>query len=431
MSDPENLTEARIRAALKAAAPADELRLHDAKVPGLLLWRRPNGKARWYVFKRVKSRIKRMPVGDVSDLDSIPLEAARDLARALVGRLAASVDVTGERRRERAKVAQRRAGGAAPLADALKLHLGKLDERKRDARHVAELKRVVGDAVTAGVVDLAAPGIVKAARTWLDGLDLSEQTRARYRRHLLAVTRTALAEWPPEILPRDPFTGLRGKGAAMPVPAVFTPAEAMTLASDNALALPGGRLFAFLLLSGCRFKEATWARWDRVNLARETFDVVPPSASEYAMGSRVKRMKPRTVALPAELVALLTRWKAAAPEGEPFLFPNEWRVQSHVASVFAFRAHLDALGIPLADADAKGRKIHSLRHTRQTIGIACGEDSLRLRLSMGHAGEDMGAHYSRLAMRFRALLADWNGTLKLRDPAEVERITAAALAVAQ
>jgi len=216
--------------------------------------------------------------------------------------------------------------------------------------------------------------------------------------------------------------GLRGKGAAMPIPAVFTPAEAMTLASDTSLALPGGRLFAFLLMTGCRWKEATWARWGRVNMQRATFDVVPPSKSEYDQGARVKRMKPRTVSLPAELVALLTRWHAASTPGDTFLFPAIWRTQTHVDSVRAFRANLEALGIPLADDEGKGRKIHSLRHTRQTIGIACGEDSLRLRLSMGHAGEDMGAHYSRLAMRFRALLSPWDGVLKLRDPSEVARI---------
>ena len=209
----------------------------------------------------------------------------------------------------------------------------------------------------------------------------------------------------------------------LPPPPTFDPAEAITLASDAALALPGGRLWAFLLFTGCRFKEATWARWDRFKLSRATFDVVPPDAAEYAAGSRVKRMKPRTVALPAELVAMLTPWSQEANPSAPFLFAAEWRTRPHVYNTFAFRKHLEALRIPL-----QGRKIHSLRHTRQTLGIACGEDSLRLRLSMGHAGEDMGAHYGRMAMRWRGLLSDWNGELKLRDAAEAERIRPSACA---
>jgi integrase len=425
------LTEAKIRKALDEAPANGEFKLYDPGQPGLVLWRRGKGKPRWYLFTRAGGAFHKVPVGDMCDLDRVPLGMARDLAKVLIGRLAAGSDVEGERRKKREKARQAKSGGVAPLADALKLHLRKLDERQRDARHTAELGRVVKDAITHGVVDLAEPGIVKRARSWLEDLDLAEQTRGRYRRHLLAVTRTALAEWPPEILARDPFVGLRGKGAAMPVPAVFTPNEAMTLCSDKALALEGGRLWCLLVYSGCRYREAAWARWDRINLERMTFDVVPPSASEHAAGYRVKRNKPRTVALPAELVALLRQWKEDAGEA-PFIISDEkWRKRMHWDNTEAFRAHLTALDIPLADSEGKGRKIHSLRHTRQTLGIACGEDSLRLRLSMGHAGEDMGAHYSRLAMRFRSLLADWEGVLKLRDQHEVERVAKATVSDAQ
>lgn len=417
MSIPQNLTEKTIRTALESSPDGLELRLHDKKVPGLLLWRRPNGKARWYVFKRVAGRIQRMPVGEVSDLESIPLDTARDLARTLIGRLAGGVDVTAERAAKRASAAETRRGGVAPLADALAIHLKELSRRGRDGGHVRELERVVTAAVAAGVKDLADKGIAAKARLWLDSLDVSEPTRHRYRVHLLAVVKTALANWPPEALPRDPFLALRGKGAGLPAPAVFDPAESVTLVGDQALALPGGRLFAFLLLTGCRFKEATWARWDRINLDRSVFYVVPPDAAERAAGARVKRDKPRTVHLIDDLVALLREWQSTAHPADPFLFPAEWRSRPHVHNVLAFRAHLASLGIPL-----NNRRIHTLRHTRQTLGIAAGEDSMQLRLSMGHAGEDMGAHYGRLAMRWRGLLATWNGILRLRDPAEAARL---------
>lgn len=416
MAGASNLTEAIIRKAVEADV-ATEVRLYDAKVPGLILWRRPNGKARWYLFRRVSGKMKRMPVGDGSTTDSINLETARELGRTLIGRLAAGDDVTAERQAKRAKINDDRNGGKAPLVDALTIHLKTLADRGRDGGHVAELKRVVTAAIAAGAVDLANPQAVVKAQKWLASLDVSEPTRHRYRVHLCAVSKTALKNWPADILPRDPFLALTGEGVTLPPPPVFDPVEAITLVSDAALALPGGRLWAFLLLTGCRFKEATWARWDRINLGRATFDVVPPDAAEYAAGSRVKRMKPRTVALPAELVALLTTWNQEANPSAPFLFAAEWRTRPHVYNTFSFRNHLKTLQIHLND-----RKIHSLRHTRQTIGIACGEDSLRLRLSMGHAGEDMGAHYGRLAMRWRGLLGDWNGELKLRDPAEVERI---------
>ncbi|HAT09019.1 MAG TPA: hypothetical protein DCS97_00110 [Planctomycetes bacterium] len=420
MSKKPAFTEATIKKRLAEAPVSEEVRMRDPEVPGLVLWRRPNGKARWYVVIRAAGRIRRMPVGDVSTYEKINLKTARDLAKGVIGKLASGQDVAAERSKLRQQRKEARQGGKVPMAEALKRHLALLVERGRAAGHRAELKRVVEDAIAAGVSDLAAPGAAAAARTWLDKLKISASTRHRYRVHLCAVSKTAMRWWPPEVLARDPFLPLAGAGAPIPPPSVFTPAEAVRLLSDTALGLPGGRLWAFLLLSGCRFKEATWARWDRLNLDRATFDVVPPDAAEYEAGARVKRMKARTVHLGVELVALLRTWRPESPPPGAFLFPDEWRTRPHVYNVMDFRSHLEAVGIPL-----ESRRIHTLRHTRQTLGLAAGEDSLRLRLSMGHAGEDMGEHYGRLAMRWRGLLASWGGELKLRDPAEVKRIAEA------
>mgnify|MGYP001788349318 CR=1 FL=1 len=394
---------------------------YDAKVQQLALRLTAAGCKTFYVVVWANHKQNWVALGNK---DRLTVEQARELAHDALAKLARKVDPNLQKKEERAKAKEERAkeeeasqGGKAPLQDALDIHLKALAKKGRDAGHVAEIKRVVTAVIAAGAVDLANPQTVVTAKKWLDSLDVSEPTRHRYRVHLCAVSKTALKNLPAEILPRDPFLALTGEGVNLPPPPVFDPVEAVILASDVALALPSGRLWAFLLMSGCRFKEATWARWDRINLSKATFDVVPPDAAEYAAGSRVKRMKPRTVALPAELVVLLTAFSLEANPSAPFLFSAEWRTRPHVYNTLAFRKNLDALKIPL-----NGRKIHSLRHTRQTIGIACGEDSLRLRLSMGHAGEDMGAHYGRLAMRWRGLLSDWNGELKLRDPVEVERI---------
>ncbi len=393
---------------------------YDAEVQELAVRVTAAGSRTWYVVTWSVGRQRWISLGG---FPKVGVDLARELAREALVKLGRKQDPVQEKRDEAAKVKEKKAGGKVPLTAALAFHLKDLAKRGRDAKggHVKELDRVVQAAVAAGVKDLADKGVAAKARKWLDDLDVSEPTRHRYRVHLLAVTKTALANWPAEVLPRDPLLALRGKGAALPVPAVFNPAEAVTLVSDKALALSGGRLWAFLLLTGCRFKEATWARWDRINLDRATFDVVPPNEVEYAAGARVKRMKPRTVHLGAELVALLTGWKNERGDGAgPFLFSDEWRTRPHVYNTDAFRAHLAALDIPLS-----ARRIHTLRHTRQTLGLAAGEDSLRLRLSMGHAGEDMGAHYGRLAMRWRGLIANWNGELKLRDPIEAQRVAEA------
>ena len=86
--------------------------------------------------------------------------------------------------------------------------------------------------------------------------------------------------------------------------------------------------------------------------------------------------------------------------------------------------------LSLADAmSINGRHIHTLRHSHCALAVACGVKDMELRLSVGHGGPAMTAHYANAAMLWRAKLKDWHGVFKLRDQAEVERIgkTAACL----
>jgi integrase len=342
---------------------------------------------------------------------------ARELAREALVKLARGGDPVAAKREAAAKAK----GGKVPFADALKRHLAALSERGRSPAHRGELERVVKAAIAAGLKDLATPSIASKAATWLDGLDISDQTKHRYRVHLIAVGKTAVRWWPADVLPREPFLALSGKGAPMPVPPYFTPPECVALASDAAVARveDGGPLWAFLLYTGCRYREAAFARWDRIDLGHSTFSVLPPSAQERESGEAVKRNKSRTVSLQAEIVQLLRDWRKTDPKGA-FVFDEMWRTKNHRWNVEAFRRHLAALAIPL-----DGRRIHSLRHSHACLAIASGEDSLRLRLSMGHAGEQMQAHYASAAMRWRGLLHEWRGTWKLRDAADVARLTKA------
>lgn len=409
------LSESRIKFALSVSKPDAEVRLYDAKVPALLLWRRPRGTNRWYVFLRAGGRMRRVPVGDVSTWPTVSVEEARKLAVQIVSDLAKGADPVKAKAEKRALAR----GGRAPFSDALDRHLANLKKRGCSAPHIAELSRVVKAAIESGIKDLAAPNVATKAATFLDKLDVSDQTRHRYRVHLIAVGKSAVRWYPPEVLPREPFMALSGEGAIMPPPPVFQPNECCSLVSDKALSLidDGGRLWAFLLYSGCRYKEAAFARWDRLNLDRATFGVIPPSAVEHAAGERVKRNKSRTVSLQSELIDLLRTWHPGEKKGDGFVFPEKWRTQNYRYTVEDFRRHLVSLEIKL-----DGRRIHALRHSHACLAIACGEDSLRLRLSMGHAGEEMAEHYASQAMRWRGQLAKWDGVFKLRDPKEVERI---------
>ncbi len=406
-----NLTEKRIGDL--ESPTAGELVVFDVQVKHLAIRLRPRGSPRWYVYARRGGRLSNMALGG---WPAVTVDQARILARKALADLGNEKDPIAERRaaRQRARTVAR--GGQVPILDVLARHLDKVRERGRSTQHAAELERVATAADAAGIRDLAAPDVAARAERWLKSLDVSDLTRHRYRVHLIALGKTALRWWPAEVLPREPFLALSGKGAKLPPPPVFQPDECVQLVSDAALAdvVNGGLLWAFLLFTGCRYKEAAWARWDRLDLDRATFAVVPPDAEEREAGARVKRDKARTVALQPELVDLLRSHQRAG-----FVVADRWRQDPHVNHVLAFRRHLEILGIPLGN-----RRIHALRHTHACLAIAAGEDSLRLRLSMGHAGPEMQSHYASQAMRWRKLLADWNGTFRLRDPAQVQRLTA-------
>lgn len=404
-----SMTEARV--SRLPIPPTGRVTVYDSTVPELALRMTAAGAASWYVVGTLAGRRKWVSLGT---RPSVSVDLARELAREALVKLKRKVDPVEERREVARKATETRRGGKAPMVEALQHHMKKLETRARVPAHMREVRMVAERAIAAGVTDLADPRVASVAGTWLESLDVSPLTRCRYATHLIAIGKTALLWWPASVLGREPFAALSGSGAPMPVPPVFTPAESCALVSGEALSHDddGGLIWAFLLYAGCRYKEAAFAQWDRIDLDQGTFVVIPPNEAEHAAGARVKRNRGRTVTLQRELLEILK-----LHVGEGFIFPEPWRTRPHCHNLTSFRRHLDRLGIP-----QNGRHIHSLRHTHACLAIASGEDSMRLRLSMGHAGPEMQAHYANQAMRWRKLLAGWRGDFRLRDPAEAERI---------
>jgi integrase len=404
----KTLTEAIIRRALDQATEDQEIRLYDAKVPGLLLWRRPGGKARWYLFKRVEGRMKRSPVGALNAYDDLPLVQARELAEQAKGKLSAGVDLAADKKAKR--VAAR--GGRFPLREVLAHVIRRMQANGRAIKHTGERQRIGEALLAAGLTDLGDPRACGIAEKWISDQTCSDLTKHRYGMHTRALGKAALKLFAD--LPRDPFRALEVGSANIPAPALFTLDELVTLATDEAATTAWGQLFRFLLYTGCRMREGIYARWSRLDLDHATFAVLPPTAAEREAGEAVKRNKGRTVVLQAELVDIL---RQMPHDHGDFVFPQACREAEGTTTVY-FRAHLDHLGIPV-----NGRHIHTLRHAHVTLSVACGVPDMQLRLSVGHGGPAMTAHYGNAAMLWRGKLSAWNGTFRLRDPVEVARLS--------
>ncbi len=419
VSKPASLTEAGIGRALATAVPNSELRLYDSRVSGLLLWRRANGKPRWYVFMRAGGRMRRVPVGDLNAWPAVTVDQARTLAKGIVAALAAGSDPV------KAKAERRTAarGGRFPLQDVVKAFVKRLTTKGRSPHHIAEIQRI-GDALIAkGLRDLADYKRARSiAEDWINGQDIGDLTKHRYGVQIKSLGRAALSYF--DDLPRDPFRSVAVGSATLPAPAMFTLPEIIRLASDDAMGTDWGKLFVFLLFTGARLREGEYARWSRINLDDATFAVLPPTADQRAQGEAVKRDKGRSVTLQAEMVEILRSWKKSAKPEEDFIFPDQCRTSGKLTT-FSFRDHLEHLKI-LVD----GRHIHTLRHSHCALAVACGVKDMELRLSVGHGGPEMTRHYANAAMLWRGKLRDWDGVFRLRDPAEVARLTVAEREVA-
>jgi integrase len=420
----ENLTQRAIDKALKDTHTNAEVRLYDGKVKGLLLWRRGNGSPRWYLFKRVGGRMRRLPVSEPADYPAVSLEMARGAAEILVATWAKGSDPAQERRAvrekhlEELKEKQGKATGIVPFKDVVAYVIGRMGDKARSDRHIVERQRIADGIAAAGLKDLTDPRACTIAEGWIKKQKCSLLTKHRYGQHIRAIGRAAARKF--DLLhQRDPFLSLEVGSPAIPVPVAFSLDEVIKLASDKAMATEWGRLFTFLLLSGCRMREGMYARWSRIDLGTATFLVLPPSAKEREGGEAVKRNKARTVTLQGELIEILRRWQKHRGVSD-FLFKPEVQTTSFITTI-RFREHLTTLGIPVEN-DGKSRHIHTLRHTHVALSVACGVGDLALRLSVGHGGAEMSAHYATMAMLWKAKLAPWQGAFHLRDPTEVARL---------
>jgi len=400
------LTQGQIDQALATAPKDRELRLPDHKTPGLYLRQMPGGTPRWYLIKKVGNRRINQRLADISSAKAIDLAEARRLAQRALVDLAQGVSPLERRQQRRA--------ARVPAEEVLAIALRRLTDQQRSPGHVVDFERTVRAFLArTRVTDLAAKGVRATAEAWLSEIDRQPLTIHRWVRHLKYLGNQAARTFDGLA---NPFANLEAGSATLPAPPLFTLEELLRLTSPEALQTEIGRLGAFLLLSGGRLNEAVWCRWSDFELSDRMWHVEPPSEADRAAGRRVKRNKGRTVSLFDELANLLETWRQVSDDEFVFRQNAAWRRNSSGVSI-PFARHLQTLGISKAR-----RKIHTLRHCHVTAALAAGVGEVHLRLSVGHAGPAMQAHYGQSAMRWKAALRSWNGQFHFLNPVERQRL---------
>jgi integrase len=347
----------------------------------------------------------------IGDVSAIGHDEARDRARDLHAQ-AAKGRLPNQEKREADLLAQ---GGRVPLVEVW----AKIKERikNRSASHRVDFERVVTMCLAANLRDLSTDDLAPRFDSLLRARSLSDATRKRYLGHMRALCAQACRMFK-RTMPAGQMDQLLADhdSSNTPPPAFFELKEAFMLASDDALSTEWGRVFYFLLATGCRYKEGSWARWSRIDLERGTYAIAPPSDPEREQGFAVKRDKQRTVILGQELIQELKEWRRGANESD-FVFSQTSRPKAHNVVTRAWRSHLARLGVALGK-----RTPHTLRHQHAAMMTAAACNATQLQLSLGHGGAALTAHYARQANRWATMLRPWAGELRLRSASEVARL---------
>lgn len=155
-----------------------------------------------------------------------------------------------------------------------------------------------------------------------------------------------------------------------------------------------------MMLTACRKVEATAAEWSEFDLKRGSWEIP---------AERMKAGHPHWVPLPRQAVALLTQWRAIAPRGQKYLFPNR-RDPDRPMAGRTLNALMDRLGF-----GGKGTP-HGMRAAFSTHFNGRHANADVIERCLAHVSANaVRAAYNRHAYRKerRALLQQWADYLDL------------------
>jgi integrase len=137
-------------------------------------------------------------------------------------------------------------------------------------------------------------------------------------------------------------------------------------------------LIRFLLMTGCRFGEATAATWDQFDLAAGTW--TRPSG-------HLKQKKQHSMPLSAPTLALLSELKREAPSAYVFPSPKTGRPLVTIKTAWQRICR---------DARLEGLRVHDLRHSFASVLAGSGASLQLIGSLLGHAQTATTARYAHL-----------------------------------
>lgn len=376
-----HLTKRTVDAFMREPA-GSEASIHDDKIPGFGIRRKPSGAASWFIrYRNENGRPRRMVLGRVGVLTP---DKARDMAQNLLASTRRGKDPSAERK------AARKAITVAELCDEY-LEAGKgrikestlLVDRSRIECHV---KPLLGTRVVAGLTALdmekflrdvaAGKGSKQRKATGRGGKTRGGQGVAGRTLSMLGtILQRAVRD---DILKTNPVRGVKRPKdkvrkppfsfeALAKVGEVLREAEA---ASENANAIAAIRLLA---LTGLRRMEALALKWEEVDFKARCLRL-----SDTKTGPQIRPIGRAAL----DLLSSLPRYETL-----PYVFPNKTE-EGHLVGLPHFWDRI------AKRAGVEGVSLHGLRHWFASAAAELNYSELTIAGLLGHRAKGITARYA-------------------------------------
>ena len=351
----------------------------DGACRGLYVDVRPRGAS--YIF-RYTDRTRKQRSNIIGDVKLLKLSEARDMARELARRL-----LLGEDLKARRAVVEE----AAPMTFRRFVDERYLPHARLTRRSMASELSALNNHILPALGDIPLTQIRKGEiAALLHRLAAKGQAAATINRtlaHIRAILNYAIA-WEIEGIEKNPARGIRPLPDHRRHERFLSPEEARRLlaavsgCSNRMLPL----VIAFLLLTGCRKREALDARWEHVDLERGVL-TVPLSKSGRPRHVPLSRAARDVICEARRLAAELPGFEAAQ---NPWIFPNPKTGRPFTKMQTGWERARRLAGL-------EGLRIHDLRHSFASALVNRGMTLYDVKEALGHASMVTTQRYAHLA----------------------------------